>query len=277
MGWFVDELARLKLPPRVHLLLTFVEDGSSDSTVPRLQALAATHPWVRYFSLKKGFGQIPALMYGLRRSTADAQILMDGDGSHPVGVIPQMIRHFLDGASIVQAYRKDRSREHGIRKWGAYLFRLCVLAISRVDLRRQTVYFRLIDAKTRAQVLADPRCVYFFRLRLPRDESVRYVEFDFIDRSLGESKYPVIRLAKFAGTGILSLLSPLWFCAYMAVVLGGIGAAATVSPWILLLLPVCLWLSFFYWKMSTNRILDSMTTKAQSDALGGANVAVTSR
>ena len=102
---FAESVRSLTLPGDVELGMIFVEDSSTDATLPVLCELASKDPLVHYYALEKGFGQGPAIVFGLSQSRADATIMMDVDGSHPVDVIPEMIERYLAGARIVQCRR----------------------------------------------------------------------------------------------------------------------------------------------------------------------------
>ena len=65
-----------------HLIL-FVDDGSQDATLERLNALAARDPAVRVYSLSRNFGHQIALTAGLDAARGDAVVMMDSDLQHP--------------------------------------------------------------------------------------------------------------------------------------------------------------------------------------------------
>ena len=81
---FVETVRALPVPADVEFGILFVEDGSNDGTVALLRELSAADPRIRYWSLERGFGQGPAVIYGLERSRAEAVVMMDADGSHPL-------------------------------------------------------------------------------------------------------------------------------------------------------------------------------------------------
>lgn len=264
VNWFVDEIRKLTLPEEVSLQVTFIEDGSTDNTVPVIRSLSKKYPWIHLIGLEKGFGQIPALVFGLKRSTADATILMDVDGTHPISLIPSMIGAYLKGAQIVQGFRHDLTRKGFVRKWGAYFFRSTVFLMTGIDLSKQTVYYRLVSAEYKEKILKDPRSIYFFRIHLPANPPglVQYLKFDFVDRKMGESKYPLVRLIKFAGTGVLSLITPIRFWLLAGTCLSFVGFLSLCSSywWGLALLPLG-WLIFLYDSMGKNSILRQMKVR----------------
>src|SRR5471030_3516705 len=95
---FHAELARAL--ERVDLVwrVCFIDDGSTDATLDRLNALAKGDPRVRVYSLSRNFGHQIALSAGLDVSLGSAVVLMDADLQHPPALIPQMISLWRSGA-----------------------------------------------------------------------------------------------------------------------------------------------------------------------------------
>jgi dolichol-phosphate mannosyltransferase len=94
-----------------------VNDGSPDQTESILakatSELSAPHVSVDYISLLRNFGHQSALLAGLRTATArgaDFVVTLDADGEHPVELIPDLVRHWRDGASIVHTSRMPDPR-----------------------------------------------------------------------------------------------------------------------------------------------------------------------
>lgn len=130
---FLEHVAALRFPNGVDLRVVFVEDSSTDGTRPLLKRLARENPAVGYYTLARGFGQGAAVSFGLSRSTAEAVIMMDVDGSHPIDVLPQMVREFLGGARVVQCVRRTIADRKGYRRFGATLFHSLARALTGVD------------------------------------------------------------------------------------------------------------------------------------------------
>lgn len=207
---FLDELAALSLPDRVSLAVLFVEDSSTDGTRALLREIAARNPAVAYYCLAEGFGQGPAIAFGLSRSTADAMILMDVDGGHPPAIIPALIRGFLEGAEVVQCVRLSARNRAAYRGVGASVFFGVSRLLTGVNLDEQRTYYRLVAAEVAREILHNPRYCHYLRFPLQRGKpgSVRFIEVDMAERVVGESKYGPLRLLKLAVDGTLSMTSP---------------------------------------------------------------------
>lgn len=120
--WSSNEAARLaKLLPKLSDLLTesghpweivVIDAASSDETPDLLRRWSAI-PAIRSVSVGKGDD---ALMAGLAASRGDAVVFLDANLHHTLALIPQMIRHWEDGAEVVYALRQGLP-EHSALNW----------------------------------------------------------------------------------------------------------------------------------------------------------------
>jgi len=247
---FLEHVAALRFPNGVDLRVVFVEDSSTDGTRPLLQRLARDNPAVGYYALARGFGQGAAVSFGLSRSTAEAVIMMDVDGSHPIDVLPQMVREFLGGARVVQCVRRTSADRKGYRQLGATLFHLVARVLTGVDTTEQNIFFRLASADVVRELMRHPRCWRYLRFPLPRhpEGALRKIEVDTQERALGESKYGFRRLVDLAVEGTLSQMPATRFVALMVVV-ALIAMVAALTGWWPLAIPIALagvWVVYRY-------------------------------
>lgn len=209
---FVESLRKLPLPPSVELRMIFVEDSSSDGTLDLLRRFSAEDQAIAHYSLVRGYGQGPAIAFGLRQARTDAMIMMDVDGGHAVSIIPEMVSRWLAGAHVVQAVRTSPHVPtwRWYRRWGTVCFNLVMDGLTGLHTARQNVYFRLVRKEVVEELLADRRWPHFLRIRFGERPGwrIEYVEFEAADRVLGESKYHLRRLAKLAVKAYFSTVSP---------------------------------------------------------------------
>jgi glycosyltransferase involved in cell wall biosynthesis len=203
---FVEKVAALPLPAGVDLKLLFIEDSSTDGTRALLRRLANENPHVGYYTVAPGLGQGAALVFGLSRSTADAMIMMDVDGSHPVEAIPEMIRRFVDGAKVVQCVRRTLANRKLYRRIGAATYHQLAHLLTGVDPTEQNIFYRLVSADVTGWLLRQPRYWHYLRFPLPRqpEGALRKIYVDTEERKFGESKYGFRRLVNLAIDGVLS-------------------------------------------------------------------------
>jgi glycosyltransferase involved in cell wall biosynthesis len=88
--------------------IIFVDDGSKDGTLKTLDAIYDNDSRVRIVSLRRNFGQTPALKAGFDVARAETIISMDGDLQHDPEEIPSFIAKLEEGYDIVSGWREQR-------------------------------------------------------------------------------------------------------------------------------------------------------------------------
>jgi glycosyltransferase involved in cell wall biosynthesis len=88
--------------------LIFVDDGSSDGSLARLQALRERDPAVGVIKLARNFGQTAALAAGLAHSSGADVVLIDGDRQNDPADIPRLLEQRRAGYDLVAGWRVAR-------------------------------------------------------------------------------------------------------------------------------------------------------------------------
>ena len=100
----------------------FVDDGSTDNTCSTVKQLSKVRDDIRLVKLSRNFGKEAAIAAGLRKSVADAAVVIDADLQHPPRLIPVMISAWENGADIVDAVKVKRGNEAMLRKLASSVF-----------------------------------------------------------------------------------------------------------------------------------------------------------
>jgi len=266
---FIQNIKNLKISKAVELRIIFVEDGSSDKTLEVLREYSKQNSNIRYYSLINDFGQAGAALFGIKQSEADAVIMMDVDGSHPVEIIPEMVKYYLEGARIVHSIRKRFDKRKFYRRLGTFLFNFYLALTAGVDIRKQNVSFRLISKRIKNRLLENSRWLHYFRPNFPKRVGIKekYIYFCAEERRIGESKYSFIRLFKIALTAPLSVMSFRRFVfTVSALVLTAITCLILGYVFLFfIILGLSLVLIFKFYKMSTENILSKLKVIEKSD------------
>ena len=86
----------------------FVDDGSDDGSLAELLAIRERDDTVKIVSFTRNFGQMAAILAGLRTAKGDLVLHLSADLQDPVDLIPRLVRAFEGGAEVVVAFRKNR-------------------------------------------------------------------------------------------------------------------------------------------------------------------------
>lgn len=246
-------LEKTCLDQQMRYQIIYVDDGSRDQTAHLLNQIANDDETVKIILLSRNFGHQIAVTAGLDHASGDCAVIIDADLQDPPELIADMIARWREGFDVVYGQRTDRAGESRFKIGTARAFYRGLNALSDVDIPLDVGDFRLID-----------RCVIDAISEMPeRDRFLRgmiaWVGFRQVAlpyaraaRAAGESKYPLLKMIRFAVDGILSFsLTPLRFVITMGawiVVLAmlGIGYAVInrvfteqwVSGWTMLFIAI---------------------------------------
>jgi glycosyltransferase involved in cell wall biosynthesis len=96
--------------------IIFVDDGSSDQSLARVQEVAAGDPAVRWIAFEKSCGQSAALNAGFRAARGELVAMMDGDLQNDPADIPRMIELIDAGACDCVCGIRQKRQDSWIRK-----------------------------------------------------------------------------------------------------------------------------------------------------------------
>ena len=88
--------------------IVFVDDGSRDRTLAKLEAIQTGDDHVRVVSLRRNFGQTAAMTAGFDHARGGVIITMDGDLQNDPHDIPQLVAKLNEGYDVVTGWRHDR-------------------------------------------------------------------------------------------------------------------------------------------------------------------------
>ncbi len=101
----LERQLRAELPPHHEIL--FVDDGSTDSTWSRLQAIHDPGR-VRLVRLRAPSGKSAALMAGFERTKAPVVFTLDGDLQDDPAEIPAFLKELRNGYDLVSGWKRVR-------------------------------------------------------------------------------------------------------------------------------------------------------------------------
>ena len=191
----------------------YVNDGSTDGTLPALRALGGAS----VLNLSRNFGKEAAATAGIDRAEGDAVVLIDADLQDPPELIPEMVAAWQRGFDMVYAQRRARAGETWFKKTSAAWFYRLMQGVGRVQLPPDTGDFRLMSRRVVdavGQLREQHRFMkgLFAWVGFPSCA----VLYDREPRAAGVSKWSYWRLWNFAIDGITGFtVMPLKIATYM--------------------------------------------------------------
>jgi len=221
-GNIIEIVEKLKIVfaglPEIEFEIIFVDDGSTDESLPVLMKLCIDNPDIFYISFSRNFGKDNALIAGFKSTNSDAVITMDADLQHPPSLIPEFIKWWKDGYKVIYAYRKDQNKHAGFfTRVRSRLFYNAINSFSDVKMENGISDYKLIDKK-----------VVDIINRLPEDKpflrglikwvgfNQKPIEYKPDERYSGITKYSFTKLMKLATQGLTSFSTkPLTIAIYL--------------------------------------------------------------
>jgi polyisoprenyl-phosphate glycosyltransferase len=200
-----------------------IDDGSTDRTWPLIEKISHAHAKrVRGLKLSRNVGHQNALLAGLltQIGKADAVISLDADLQDDMSVVGKMISHFIDGAEIVFAVRKQRASDSWFKRGTADIFYRMINWLG-ADVIPHHADFRLMsDGALRALSLFGETHVFLRGLVVQLGFKTATVAYDRLPRLHGETKYTLAKMVALAINGITSLsVRPIRMIALMGIIL----------------------------------------------------------
>jgi len=192
-----------QMPGGPHEML-FVDDGSSDRTMPLLEEFASHDPRISVISLSRNFGHQAALTAALDHVSGDVAVVLDGDLQDPPETIPRLVEKHLEGYDVVYAQRLRRKEALWLRIC-FYLFYRLMSSLSDMNLPLDAGDFGLMSRRVIEQLRSMPEhdrylrgmrsWVGFRQIGIPVERAERFA---------GQSKYGLLRYLKLASDAIFS-------------------------------------------------------------------------
>ncbi len=183
--------------------IIFVNDGSTDNTLPLLKTWAAQDNRIKIISLSRNFGKEAAVTAGLSAATGQAVIILDADLQDPPEIIPQLWEKFKEGFDNVYGVRQDRSSDSFFKRATANSFYKLYNRLADTPIPHNAGDYRLLSRRAVNAVLALPERERFMKglFTWVGYKSVA-VPFTREKRAAGKTKWGYWKLWNFALNGL---------------------------------------------------------------------------
>ena len=200
----------------------FVNDGSKDNTLQEIQRLATADDRVRYVSFSRNFGKEAALYAGLSNADGDYIAMMDADLQDPPSLLPRMLAMIeSQDCDNVATRRVNRKGEPPIRSFFARCFYKLMRRLSNIDIADGARDYRLMSRAMVDSILSVSEYNRFSKgIFAWVGYETRWLEFENVERSAGETKWSFWKLVRYSIDGIINFSNtPLQISSYLGMIL----------------------------------------------------------
>jgi len=176
--------------------LLFVDDGSTDRTLPFLEEIQAQDNKVVVLSLRRNFGQTAAFAAGFDFSRGDVVVTMDGDLQNDPADIPKLLE-LIKESDLVSGWRKKRKDPFFSRRLPSMMANWLISKVTGVKLhdygcslkayRRDVIKNLKLYGEMHRFI---PAVASWYGVRVAEVETVHH------PRMRGKSKYGISRTVK---------------------------------------------------------------------------------
>ena len=183
------------------------------------QKKSSSHSNVHYVSFSRNFGKEAALLAGLRKAHGDIIVTMDVDLQDPPSCLMEMMSGINEGYDCVATRRVTRRGEPPIRSWFARRFYWLMKMFSDVKLVDGARDYRMMKRKVVDAILSMPENNRFTKgIYQWVGFKTKWIAFENVNRTAGESKWSFWSLFQYAIDGILAFTTaPLQIASWLGV------------------------------------------------------------
>ena len=186
--------------------IVYVDDGSRDATWSLIEQYAAADQRVTGVKLAGNVGHQNALLAGLEHASGYAHMIVtiDADLQDDATLMASMVEHYHEGCDIVYGVRRERKSDTWFKRTTALAFYSLMRRLGVKSVYNHADY-RLMSNRAVRQLLRYRERNLFLRGMVPLlGYKTAEVLYDRVERSAGESKYPLSKMLSFAVDGITS-------------------------------------------------------------------------
>jgi dolichol-phosphate mannosyltransferase len=203
--------------------IVFVDDGSDDRSLEELLAIRAADQNVRVVSFTRNFGQMAAILAGLKHASGDLVVQMSADLQDPIGLVPQMVAEYEQGSEVVVCHREHREDHLSARVPSRALY--AILRLSQPQIPSGGFDYILLDRKVvDAFNSVDVRNRFFQGDILWFGYKTTFIPYTRMKREIGRSQYTFAKRLKNSIDAIVdSSYLPIRFISLVGVVTACLG------------------------------------------------------
>ncbi len=208
----VEQVSKAMTDAGIDAELIIIDDGSTDQTLTKLNALQADHPFLRVLHRASPQGQSAAMHAGIQAARGRCIATLDADLQNDPADLPAMLAKLDDEhADMVQGDRSANRNDHAIRKIGSLIGRKARLWILNDPVRDTGCSARVVRAQIAKQFPLQFKGMHRFMPAYARmlGATVIEVPVNHRSRNAGSTKYGMGLLSR-GPAGLLDLFAVRW-------------------------------------------------------------------
>ena len=204
--------------------IVLVDDGSTDGSARTLRQFHQEDPRLKLVELSRNFGHQPAITAGIHHAAGDCVVLIDADLQDPPEVIPEFVKKWEEGNSVVLGERRSRGDAGGARGAGFRMFYPVLRYVTDLPHGPDAGIFGLMDRAVVEEFDKLPERNRFIPgLRSWLGFAQTSVLYDRNDRAAGRPKQTLRRLVHYAMDAIFSFSNkPLRAATYLGFIVSAV-------------------------------------------------------
>ena len=212
--------------------IIFINDGSTDGTLPLLKQWAKQDKHIKVLSLSRNFGKEAAITAGLQASSGQAVIILDADLQDPPELMGALWKKFKEGYDNVYGVRQDRSADSFFKRITAGAFYKLYNRLADTPIPYNAGDYRLLSRRAVDAVLCLPERERFMKgLFSWVGFRTAAIPFTRAERVAGKTKWNYWKLWNFALNGLTASSTwPLKLATYSGVFISA--AAFLFALWV---------------------------------------------
>jgi dolichol-phosphate mannosyltransferase len=193
-----------------------VDDGSTDSTLPKLLEFKNKESRLKVISFSRNFGLQAALTAGLDFAKGDFVVMMDGDFQDPPELLPVLYKKIKEGNTDIVTAVRDQRNEKLSRKVFTNIFHRIFSHVSEQQQVANAGNFCILNNKAHKAILQfTEKNRYMPGIRNFVGFKHEFIEFERPERLKGKAKMSRRKLFALAADAIYSFSKwPIKVCLY---------------------------------------------------------------
>lgn len=184
----------------------FIDDGSKDKTLSILKDLNKKDKRVHFRSFSRNFGKEAGMLAGLEKVNGDYVTFMDVDLQDPPAMLKEMYKQIKEeDYDCVALYTESHKGYNFIRKGLTNMWYKLITKIAKSKQKPGARDFRLMTRQMVDSILSMKEYNRYMKGMFDYvGYKTKWIAYEAPDRSVGESKFGLRKLIKYAVEGITS-------------------------------------------------------------------------